>query len=591
MKRIFSIWMLLINSFAVTTAQQLNPLDQIQIVADHIISSNSFSYNLQPASKKNSLNELNSIDFGRTFGNHRPAFAYALSWLESPSNQTLRLQIEHNDRLKIFLNDQLVYKNNSEGKASVKIDERNLVLSKVAKLNLLKGRNKILIESETLGERWVVHFLTDQDADLPELGLESEPFISKELAQLSNWLMIGPFSNQTEGYLYKPDDKFIIGTLYDGIDGPVTWTIPKIEILAEAKPIDPIWGSYLDYNYHTAGVAWAMMHLSQATGEKRFDDYARKYTNFMIKTKPFVRYQVEELNEYHSVNYHMIDVPLLDFTLAPALPFVYRLLNEPNFGNRDQYEMWVNHVTNYALNKQVRLNGKHYTRLTPKIYTTWVDDMFMGLPYLMHAAALTHDITLKNQLLNDAAKQVISFNEEVWDEKCSLYQHAQFSDNKVSMPHWSRANGWGVWAVTEVLLGLPEKHPLYNEILNHYIKHVNSLIKYQDKDGFWSNIIDKESEQETSGTAIFTMAIARGINQGWLKGEQYHTAARNGWNALSSVIENDGTVHGICMGTMCSEDLDYYLKRPIVDDDSHGMLGLIMAAIEVQKMLNSTIPK
>jgi unsaturated rhamnogalacturonyl hydrolase len=42
------------------------------------------------------------------------------------------------------------------------------------------------------------------------------------------------------------------------------------------------------------------------------------------------------------------------------------------------------------------------------------------------------------------------------------------------------------------------------------------------------------------------------------------------------------------MGTMCSEDLNYYLSRPIVDDDSHGMLGLIMAGIEVQKMIDET---
>ena len=56
-------------------------------------------------------------------------------------------------------------------------------------------------------------------------------------------------------------------------------------------------------------------------GGQRFNDYANRYTDFMIDTKPFVKYQMETLNEYNSVNHHMMNVPLLDFTLAPSLPF------------------------------------------------------------------------------------------------------------------------------------------------------------------------------------------------------------------------------------------------------------------------------
>ena len=87
---------------------------------------------------------------------------------------------------------------------------------------------------------------------------------------------------------------------------------------------------------------------------------------------------METLNEYYSVNYHMIDVPLLDFTLAPALPFIYRLLQHKSFENRASYKEWTDEITNYAIHEQIRLNGKNFTRLTPEKYTTWTDDMFMG---------------------------------------------------------------------------------------------------------------------------------------------------------------------------------------------------------------------
>lgn len=585
----------LITSVAMGQQTKYSPIEKIQLVADHIIASNPYQYALKPAVKKNSLTELNFVDFGRTFGQQEPAVAYALSWIDSPMEQELELDIEFNNSVKVFLNNKQVFAKNTDKKAKVVIHERSIELSEKVKLNLQKGKNKLLIKSETSGENsWVVYLKTSQKENLPKLGLQGIPFISDELANLTNWLVIGPFENKVENgkrlgmaTVFPPEIAFETGKLYDGLNDKITWTMPKIEMLADAKPIDPIWGSYLNFNYHTAGVAWAMMHLAEYTNESRFNDYAHKYTDFMIETNPFVRYQMEELNEFYSVNYHMIDVPLLDFTLAPALPFVYRLIQEKQFDNRDKYKQWVDKITDYALTEQVRLNGKNFTRLTPEVYTTWVDDMYMGLPYLIHAAKLTTDKALKERLFDDAASQIFYFNEQVWDEEAQLYQHAQFSDRKVKMPHWSRANGWGIWAMTEVLLELPKNHPRYKDILKHYKNHVKSLVRFQDKDGFWTNVLDVESVQETSGTAIFTMAIARGINQGWLKRKDYENVVLKAWSALDSVIDEDGTVHKICMGTMCSEDLNYYLERPIVDDDSHGMLGLIMAAIEVQKMMDT----
>lgn len=583
-----------IPSLLFAQGKSLSPIETIQVVADHIIASNPYRYELKTAKRKASLNELNYIDFGRTFGYDKPAVGYALSWLNSPIEQSLELELEYNDGLKVYLNDKEVYSDRGDSEAKIEIHERSLGLSEKVVLNLKQGMNKLLLKSETLGKRWVVYLRSGQKENLPLLGLSGLPFIAEDLASLSNWLIVGPFENPTgpEGRsgldtVYPPEQLFETGQLYDGRDGKVTWTMPRLEVLAHARPIDPIWGSYLNYNYHTGGVAWAMMHLSEYTGEERFMDYAHKYTDFMIETRPFVRYQMEVLNEYTSVNYHMINVPLLDFTLAPSLPFIYRLIQDGEFGNRQAYEEWVEGITHYALNEQVRLNGEHFTRLTPRKYTTWVDDMFMGLPYLIHAARLTDDEALRNRLFDDAARQILSFNTEVWDEDAKLYQHAQYSDERVKMPHWSRANGWGIWAVTEVLKELPRKHTLYKKILNHYREHVNSLVQFQTDDGFWRNVMDvEESVKETSGTAIFVMAIARGINEGWLKKKDYEQVVLKGWGALDSVIDDDGTVHDICMGTMCSEDISYYLNRPIVKDDSHGMLGLIAAAIEVQRMLD-----
>jgi len=96
-----------------------------------------------------------------------------------------------------------------------------------------------------------------------------------------------------------------------------------------------------------------------------------------------------------------------------------------------------------------------------------------------------------------------------------------------------------------------------------------------------------DSRPEVSGTAIFVMAFARGVRHGWLERKVFEPAAWRGWNALQSQIEEDGTVHGICMGTMCADDVNYYLERPFYDNDTHGLFAVLFAGIEMHHLLAS----
>jgi unsaturated rhamnogalacturonyl hydrolase len=59
-----------------------------------------------------------------------------------------------------------------------------------------------------------------------------------------------------------------------------------------------------------------------------------------------------------------------------------------------------------------------------------------------------------------------------------------------------------------------------------------------------------------------------------------------GWDYIKANIEPNGKVHNICVGTMCSEDVNYYVNRPFYDDDTHGLFAVLFAGIDVHKMLN-----
>ena len=576
-----------------------DPLAVVKLIGDKLIRDTPFKYRLTIADNNQLFNGLHFVDFGRTFGVAQPGVAYAFTQLSVHQDTVLTIQTAHNDGCKIWVNGGLVYEKRGKQKLEIRFEERSVEMSDQFAVHLKKGENSVLIKSETVGNEWVVYLqppslkgaVVVDSTEYPIIGLKSVPNVDSKIAELTNWLVIGPFANPVGKGIdiqYAPENEIVFGKMYDGTENSVTWTIPKIEVTGDV--IDPLpWGTNYTWNYHNGGVAWAMQQLAEVTGEKKYDQYATDFCDFHINGAPFVNFQVKTLRAANSANKGFLFSPLLDFTLAPALPFIYKLRQNHEFNNREAYVNYIDRMLKYAKEEQVRFPGSNiFTRLTPQKYTTWVDDMFMGIPFLIQAAQYAANPEEKKLFLDDAANQAVRFNEQVWDEGAQLYMHAKYSEKDVKLPHWSRANGWGIWAMTEVLLVLPKNHPNYKSILEHYRKHIDALVVLQNKNGFWLQVLDRpDSREEVSGTAIFTMAIARGISNGWINSKKYKPFALKGWETLKTQIEPDGTVHNICYGTMCSEDVNYYINRPFYDNDTHGLFAVLFAGIEINNMIKS----
>ena len=579
-----------------------DPLAVVKLIGDKLVRDTPFKYRLTILERNPRFNGLHFVDFGRTFGTAKPAIAYAYTHLTSGSDNELTVQTAHNDGCKIWVNGELVYQKSGRHKLELRFEERSVEMTDEFKIRLKKGENSLLIKSETFANEWVVYLqppslkgaVVSESGTYPEIGLKLVPNVDQSIARTTNWLVIGPFANTTEKGIetvFAPEKELVFGKMYEGAEAPITWTIPKVEVLGDL--IDPLpWGTNYTWNYHNGGVAWAMQHLAEVTGEAKYNQYATNFCDFHINGAPFVNYQVKTLRAVNSANNGFLFSPLLDFTLAPALPFIYKLRKEESFANREAYEKYISRMMKYAKDDQVRFPGSNiYTRLTPEKYTTWVDDMFMGIPFLIQAAQYALSPEERKIFLDDAATQAVRFNEQVWNNEANLYMHAKYSERDVKLPHWSRANGWGIWATTEVLKVLPKNHPNYKIILAHYRKHVDALVTLQNTNGFWLQVLDRpDSREEVSGTAIFTMAIARGITNGWLSAKKYKPYVQKGWEALKTQIEPDGNVRNICYGTMCSEDVNYYLNRPFYDNDTHGLFAVLFAGIEVSNM-NKTLSK
>ncbi len=199
----------------------------------------------------------------------------------------------------------------------------------------------------------------------------------------------------------------------------------------------------------------------------------------------------------------------------------------------------------------------------------WIDDMFMITAVQSQAYRATGDL----KYIDRAAKEMVLYLDKIQLEN-GLFHHspeAHFS--------WARGNGWMAVGMAEILRNLPKDNPNRDRIMAGYQKMMASLLRFQTSDGMWRQIIDdEEAWKETSGTAMFTYAMITGVKNGWLNKKTYGAAARKGWLAAISYINQDDEITEVCEGTNIKNDRNHYLQRKRIVGDLHGQAPVIWCA-------------
>jgi unsaturated rhamnogalacturonyl hydrolase len=133
--------------------------------------------------------------------------------------------------------------------------------------------------------------------------------------------------------------------------------------------------------------------------------------------------------------------------------------------------------------------------------------------------------------------------------------------------------------VSELLRAMPAGHPKRARIMAGYRKMMNSLLKYQGKDGMWRQLLDHpEAWPETSGTGMFASAMVTGVKNGWLDQTTFGPAARKAWLGLVARLDRDGNIPDVCAGTNKGTTVEYYLARPRIVGDLHGQAPILWTA-------------
>ena len=117
-----------------------------------------------------------------------------------------------------------------------------------------------------------------------------------------------------------------------------------------------------------------------------------------------------------------------------------------------------------------------------------------------------------------------------------------------------------------------------------FVTHATALSAVQNKsDGRWHQLLDNSSMWlETSCTAMFTVAMVRGVDAGWLDAATFNPVIALAWQGLSKVIHADGYVAGQCDGFgIHSTAADYYNCPQLYRKSSPGLGSVIKAAVHL----------
>lgn len=181
-------------------------------------------------------------------------------------------------------------------------------------------------------------------------------------------------------------------------------------------------------------------------------------------------------------------------------------------------------------------------------YWWWVDGLYMVMPVMTKMYKLTG-----RRIYLDKLYEYYRYSESLMKdpETGFFYRDAKYLYPKHKTLNgikdfWSRGNGWLYAGLIKVLQDMPKDYKYRDVFVNQYIRMTNELLKIQQPEGYWTRSLLEPTQApgyETSGTAFFTYGLLWGVNNRYLKGARYKTAAMRAWNYLSTVaLQADGSI-------------------------------------------------
>lgn len=362
------------------------------------------------------------------------------------------------------------------------------------------------------------------------------------------------------------------------------------ELMEKSTPDRPIWniekilqGEKAGWNYIDGCMIKAILEMYSITKDSKYLEFADTFIDYRVKEDGSIEgYDVEELN-IDNVNAGKTLFELYDLT------------------GKEKYRKAIDLVYS-QIEKMPRTKEGNFWHKNIYPNQVWLDGLYMCQPFYMEYEARFND----RKKCEDIYSQFANVTKHMRDSETGLYYHAYDSSREMfwcdkvtglSQNFWLRALGWYSMALLDTMD--KDNHKEQAEL--HQMKEafqslIDAMLKYQDPSGMWYQVVNlggmDKNYLETSGSAIFSYAILKGVRLGYLP-ESYAEYGKKAFEGICKTYlhmeEGNMSLGGICLvaglGGKDKRDgtFQYYMSEPVVKDDAKGVGPFLLAYTEMKR--------
>ena len=342
-------------------------------------------------------------------------------------------------------------------------------------------------------------------------------------------------------------------------------------------------GKRLYFGYSQGLGCLAMLKVWEKTGDSKYLDYVVQWADTII-------------NEAGEIHLYKVETYNIDYINPGKVLFeVYQQTGH------EKYKLAMDRLVGQMKMHPRTLEGAFWHKLIYQ-HQVWLDGLYMGAPFLAQYAA-----TFKHSgLMDDVINQFLVCASHTYDAKTGLYYHAwdeskkQLWANKVtgqSPNFWGRSIGWWFMALVDVLDYVPQDHPQRGQLVEMVQGLAGTLVKYQDKNGLWYQVVDQGGREgnyyEASVSSMFMYSYAKSVNKGYID-KKYKKVSEKAYDGIMKylIVNNpDGTltltkccaVAGLGGDPYRDGSYEYYVNERIRDNDAKATGPFIMGCLELNR--------
>ncbi|MAO64064.1 MAG: glycosyl hydrolase family 88 [Balneola sp.] len=364
------------------------------------------------------------------------------------------------------------------------------------------------------------------------------------------------------------------------------WSERMALSIMERNP-DPVYMDFREepkWEYTFGLVLKSIEKVHKATGEEKYLNYIDAYYDFMIEEDGTIKkYDIKNFN---------ID------RVAPGRA-LFHLYDETG---KEKYKTALDQLR-YHLKFQPRNHLGGFWHKHRYQWQMWLDGAYMGSPFYAEWGQRYDEY----ENFDDVFLQIELMFEYMRDPETGLLYHGwdqsktqRWADPETGLSpnFWGRAIGWYAMAIVDVLDYFPEDHPKHDDLVIILDTLVEALVDYQDEEsGVWYQVVDQGDRDgnylEASASIMFTYAIKKGANEGYLDGS-YHEVAAKAWQGIMDEfieVDENGLVNinQVCAVAGLGGDpyrdgsYEYYVNERIQVNDTKATGPFIKLSLEMDQ--------